>query len=455
MTLPFLVSFFGCKDFVEIDPPQTEIVRENIFSSEESAEAAINGLYSISNGLGTMLGTDHAMLNGMLSDEFNFLATWNTLYLDGNRNEVAPDDSFLFSIWESSYRSINNANGVIEGLQENTSLSGNLRNQLLGEALFFRAFLHFQLTNFFGPIPYAISTDVETNNSIGKTDRSTIYQNIVEDLVNAQDLMTEVSNGIGRTRPTSYAATALLSRVYLYTENWIGAESAASEVIDQSELFSLTSDLNTVFLRESEEAIFQLYSEGRGIPGITPMGTLLIILGTPRFFDFGATELSSQQLSVFTGDDDRATDWVDTLTNSRGTWIFCGKYKNVGGSLNGPEEFITLLRLAEQYLIRSEARTRSGNLSGALEDLNTIRNRAGLSNVTLTDRSSIIDAIILERRRELFGEGHRWFDLNRLGKSNEILGTLKENWESTDVLLPIPEREILNNSNLGPQNLGY
>ena len=119
-------------------------------------------------------------------------------------------------------------------------------------------------------------------------------------------------------------------------------------------------------------------------------------------------------------------------------------------------EYSILLRLAEQYLIRAEARVHLGDLTGSKLDINTIRNRAGLNNTESISEDDILQDIINERKFELFTEhGHRWFDAKRLDIAEEILAPLKSNWRSTDVLFPIPEKELLTNPNLTPQNPGY
>ena len=119
-------------------------------------------------------------------------------------------------------------------------------------------------------------------------------------------------------------------------------------------------------------------------------------------------------------------------------------------------EYSILLRLAEQYLIRAEARLYLGDLDGAKTDLNLIRNRAALPPITTNIEDELKLAIENERRHELFTEqGHRWFDLKRTARANEILGPIKPNWHNTDILLPIPETELNLNPNLQPQNPGY
>ena len=115
-----------------------------------------------------------------------------------------------------------------------------------------------------------------------------------------------------------------------------------------------------------------------------------------------------------------------------------------------------VLRLAELYLIRAEARTQQNNFSDAESDLNAIRNRAGLPNTTANDRATLLTAIEQERRIELFAEwGHRWLDLKRTNRADTILNTFKApNWQVTDVLFPIPASQIDINGLL-TQNPGY
>ena len=116
-----------------------------------------------------------------------------------------------------------------------------------------------------------------------------------------------------------------------------------------------------------------------------------------------------------------------------------------------------VLRLAEQYLIRAEARAEQNNLTGAVADLNIIRNRAGLPNTTAVTQGDILTAIMHERQVELFSEwGHRFFDLKRTGQANTVLGAIasKQPWNTNQLLYPIPVSETTNDAFL-QQNPGY
>jgi hypothetical protein len=123
--------------------------------------------------------------------------------------------------------------------------------------------------------------------------------------------------------------------------------------------------------------------------------------------------------------------------------------------VSGSGEYDMVLRLAEQYLIRAEARARQDKISGAISDLNAIRNRAGLTNTPAIDKESLLLDIEHERQTELFVEwGHRWLDLKRTGRIDEILGLEKTGWKSSAALFPIPQIELSKNSKL-KQNVGY
>ncbi|WP_121196115.1 RagB/SusD family nutrient uptake outer membrane protein [Mucilaginibacter gracilis] len=136
-------------------------------------------------------------------------------------------------------------------------------------------------------------------------------------------------------------------------------------------------------------------------------------------------------------------------------YYYFSKYKQKLTNTTATGEYVTYLRLAEQYLIRAEARAKQGNLAGAIADINVIRTRAGLLNTTAVLQPDILLAIEQERRIELFGEyGHRWNDLRRTGRANAVLGALKTTWTANAALYPIPKTEIQNNSNL-TQNPGY
>jgi hypothetical protein len=160
-------------------------------------------------------------------------------------------------------------------------------------------------------------------------------------------------------------------------------------------------------------------------------------------------------VNAFESGDRRFTSWVGVDNYQGTTYYYLSKYKNSTTNTTATGEYCTYMRLAEQYLIRAEAMAQQNNLSGAIADINVIRNRAGLPNTKAATQADILLAVEQERRIELFAEyGHRWNDLRRTGRADAVLGASKTGWTKDAALYPIPKTEIINNKNL-TQNPGY
>lgn len=269
-----------------------------------------------------------------------------------------------------------------------------------------------------------------------------------------------------RTRPTLWAATALLARTYLYAGNWSGADSAASAVIGSSN-FSLVplNPQGKVFAKNSAEAIWQLQPVGYGGVANTGEGLLFVLPSTgPTVSGNYPVYLANLLLNSFESGDQRRINWVDSV--KVGATLYYFPYKYQAGRLNTTvSEYATVLRLGEQYLIRAEARAQEGLISGANSagsDLNAIRARAGLPGTTATTQATIMTAILHERQVELFTEsGHRWLDLKRTGTIDAIMGSPGNacsikggSWNSNWQWYPIAFTELTANPNL-QQNAGY
>ncbi len=130
-----------------------------------------------------------------------------------------------------------------------------------------------------------------------------------------------------------------------------------------------------------------------------------------NFFGGHPVYLSHSLLGSFEDNDERKSNWIDSVIVGSDTFYYPFKYK-IAQFGDPVSEYLMVLRLSEQYLIRAEARANQGNLIGASEDLNLIRIRAGLTNTLAVSQQELISAIMHERQTELFTEcGHRWFDL--------------------------------------------
>jgi starch-binding outer membrane protein, SusD/RagB family len=451
LILMLVYSNNGCKKFVTVDPPITQLVTSSVFENDQTATAAMNGIYSFmesdagfSNGGNTSIG----FLGGLSADELTNYSSFPEP-IQFYQNAISKNNTVLYSsLWQQPYQCIYDANAVLEGLAGSTGVSSGIKQELNGEARFIRAFCNFYLTNLFGDIPLINTTDYKTNALAFRTSRSAVYQQIITDLTEAQGMLApdySFSNG-ERVKPNAWAAAALLARAYLYTGDWKDAEAEATMIINQSSLFGLSSDLNQVFLKNSPEAIWQLMPN---IPGNNTLeGTVYILTSPPAY-----AALSPQLVDAFEAGDLRKENWIADTTFDLTTYYYAFKYKVKESS--DLSEYSMVLRLAEQYLIRAEARTYLNNPAGAASDINTIRNRAGLGNITVTDQPGLLKAIQQERQVELFTEwGHRWLDLIRTGQATAILGPIKTDWQASDTLYPIPQGEIQRDPNL-IQNSGY
>ncbi|MGS2741847.1 RagB/SusD family nutrient uptake outer membrane protein [Sinomicrobium sp. M5D2P17] len=442
----------GCENFLEIDPPRTQVSNEIVFNDDATAISAIRGIYSKMIQGGFTSGDVSSMtgLGGLSADEWiNYRNQVDaiTFYTNSLTPEIATINS---AFWQPMYVYINNANGILEGI-EASSISESLKKQLRGEAKFIRAFCYFYLVNLFGDVPIVTTTNFEENRLLSRSSIEEVYAFIINDLKEAEALLSEdySSSGGERIQPNRWTSKALLARVALYNENYSDAEQYATDIINNTSLFTLLPDLNDVFLANSKEAIWQLqpWEDGR-----TPEVSFVIQSTPPVFY-----ALQSELLDAFQPDDERRKSWVNSITGDNGIWFFPYKYKDLSGTLS---EYSMVFRLAEQYLIRAEARAMQGDLSNAITDIDVIRERANLSLIANTNpginQDDLLEAILHERRVELFTEwGHRWLDLKRMGRADKVLGPIKgANWQPTDVLYPIPLTELEANPNL-IQNPGY
>jgi hypothetical protein len=455
----FYLLSFGCSKIVQIDPPVNTITTTQVFADSSDAGAAVAGLYSnttyVSLGFGNGLLTFYP---GLSSDELLQFGAVNEL----STNTLLANNGYTANLWNFGYSLLYQPNAIIAGLQASATLPPQVKNEFLGEAKWFRAYIDFYLVNLFGDIPLITTINYKSNALARQAGAAQVYDSILLDLKESKDLLpSDYSAGGGeRVRVNKFAAAALLARVYLYLDSFPSAEVQATSVINNSGLYSLDT-LNGAFLADNPEAILQ-WQNNSTVNQNTYNATIEALnlipsdaTSQPNYY------LTDQLLGAFENGDLRKTAWIDSTIYNGATYYYPYKYK-VGPTQmqpNGPvTEYYTVLRLAEQYLIRAEARAMQNNLSGALDDLNMIRNRAGLDNLSSTlSQPQIIAAVAQERRVELFAEwGHRWFDLKRTKAVAATFSTIpyKSRYQPYQQLYPIPPVELQFDPNL-TQNPGY
>jgi hypothetical protein len=478
----------GCKKFVDANVPDNELTASSVFTTDEAALGAMTGLYSTMTS-NSLLLTAYSCMPALSADELqNYSNDAGTVQLYSNSINVSSNTTDY--LWTRAYQVIYMANAAIQGVQQSNTLSAPVASQVMGEAEFMRAFFYFNLVNEFGAVPLATTTNYVTNESIARSTVQDVYAQIISDLKDAQNRLTDnyldgtnaVTNQ--RIRPNKDAASALLARAYLYTGNWAAADSQATTVINNTSQYSLDS-LNSVFLANSTEAIFQFQPSGIG--GLnTAEGYWYILYADPSTYSNATggkiATISSGLLNAFEPGDNRQADWVGNYTDSTTTpatiYYFPYKYKigNYGNA--NVTEYSMVLRLAEQYLIRAEAEIELGQTDAGVADLNVLRSRARAAASAAVpnplppltsgmSKTAAMMALVQERRIELFSEfGHRWYDLKRLpGLSNpsvsladEVMpavtaakgGTWNDEWE----LYPVPLTDLETDRAL-VQNPGY
>lgn len=455
LIIGFSITLFSCTKYVETPVPKNELASSLVFTDDKTATASVTGLYSTMNQLNYYYANVlMSYLSGMQADEMYYYTGFAN-YDVFLQNNLLPSSQYVQSMWVDQYSYIYQNNACIEGLTASTGLTPAVKDQLMGESYFMRAFLHFYLVNMYGDVPLITSTDWRVNNVKPREKTAVIYAQIISDLKEAKRLMGDNYPTGTRVRPNKAAATALLARVYLYTKQYAQAETEANEVITNNR-YSLLQDLNSVFLANSREALWQLQPvntangrntwEGFASVPATPTGTALFRLD------------SINLIHKFESGDQRLNKWTEFRKTAAGaTYYIPLKYKVRTNPSLAITEYSMVMRVAEQFLIRAEARVQQDKLETGRADLDSIRMRAGLLPLpTNLDKTALIRAVEQERKVELFVEwGHRWFDLKRTGRSATVLGPVKGvNWQATDTIYPIPSDAIRTNVFL-TQNEGY
>ncbi|MDO6430839.1 RagB/SusD family nutrient uptake outer membrane protein [Flavitalea sp. BT771] len=436
----------SCKKFVEVPSPTNQLDINSVFTDDKTATAAVIGMYSdmeFSSPISAYL----TILPGLSSDELSSTSS-DQGFLDFFTNTYMPNNQYSAAVW-GIYSNVYEANSCMQGIQNSRGLSPGTKNQLLGEALFSRAFCYFYLVNLFGDVPLVTSTDYRIADTMRRTPSSRVYQQMISDLLYAQTLLRSSYPTEQRVRPNLWTATSLLSRAYLFTAKWAEAESQASSVIN-SGVYTMTAIDEGVFGNGSNETIWQLMPVN---PYSNTQEAALFIPGSPT--QIPIYPLTNDFVNAFEPGDKRITHWTGNMDIGGELYYYPYKYRIPGGS--PASEYHIVFRLAEQYLIRAEARIQQGKITGAIQDLNIIRDRAGLPPLSTSMTADLATAALQQERRiELFAEfGHRWLDLRRTNKIDLVLGALKPStWRSTAALWPIPQAQRSANPFL-TQNKGY
>lgn len=441
LALVFAPLLNACS-FLEIPVPKDQLVRGNVYTSDQSATAVISGIYHGLIEANGQLGNLN-IVTELSADQLLYAGNDNG-YMQFFENNIDESNGIIQNLWTAFYRNIYRCNAALEGLAGATGLSTGLTEQLRGEVLTIRAFCYFYLVNLWGDVPLLEGQDYRVNQRIGRTPQANILATILADLQEAEVLLSDTYPSLDRARINQRAVQALLARVHWMNGNWHLAASAATRVIDDSD-YVLENPEMTFTLR-SRETIWQL------IPFNLPAQAPTYIPNQPGIIP--AYYIAPQFVDDVEQGDQRTVGWIEANFIGGVSYHYPYKYKVASGN-NPTTEALSVFRLAEQYLIRAEARVMMGDEIGAQADVNAIRARAGLDALD-GHGEALLTAIAGERRIELFAEwGLRWLDLKRSATAEEFLSPLNPRWQPVDLLWPLPLAERQRNPNLEPQNDGY
>lgn len=436
-----LVLTLSCQDNLDIEPQQA-ISTEVALSTEQGIKTALVGAYSLWGAVSRTSG--NILLNSeLLIDSDNLY--WTNFFFGLTQiinKQIATDNEAVESFWINSYRIVNQVNTILSALE----VVENDRDIVAAEARFLRGMTYFDLVNLYAktwgdgdpasnpgvPIITLPSEKNLENPIVPRNSVVEVYEFILQDFQFAKTHLPEQNNVFA----TTYAASAYLSRVYLMQEQYARSLEEADRVIE-SDAYQLVADLPAVFnaSNNTSEDIFAIQKT------VQDFGHSI------NYYYCGELEggggfigITDEHLAKYDpADQRRALFYLDKQSGTRRTAKWRPNASNNGN--------IALIRLAEMYLTRAESRFLTGDLLGASEDLNIIRNRAGLPPLAVSDLT--LDTILKERFLELVFEGHQFRDAKRTKQNVRDLP-----YSDPRLIYPIPQRDLAVNPAL-VQNEGY
>lgn len=470
--------FTSCKKFLSVDPPYAQDA-ENYFRTPDDYDRALTGAYDMLQGsfMSLWIGeiaSDNSIAGGESVNDSQGLHQIDNMTHGGVNNE-------LRNIMRWNYTGITRVNYIMEN-KDNIDFPE--KQHILAEARFLRAYYYFELVKFFGDVPLIIDKrlGIEEAQQLPRAPKAEVYAQIEEDLTFAIGILSPVAAQKGRA--TKGAAQALLGKAYLYQNKFSEAATILDEVRN-SGLYSLIpnyGDLFSVSNEDNSETVFDIQYTGLEGGGY---GCLICLEGNaapgfqgirqyngPVYGDGNSYNLPTQELyNAFSPIDPRRGHTIldieafiaaqpdpSAITYAIGagghTGYYNNKYIKRQGEIGLPDNDLTspvnyrVIRFADVLLMAAEAHFQLGNNQTAQQLVNQVRVRAGVPGIPVQS----LNDIYKERRFELSGEGHRFFDLVRTGQAAQfITGFVPGKHE----LFPIPQVEIDLAGGNWQQNSGY
>lgn len=511
------ISFFAffmqsCKKGLLEEIPYSFISSEALYKTDAGLEAAVNGCYSLMADYG---GYGAGYLTWMTVGSGGY---WTNQAPNSDMNALTQGPSNLWLVnnspWDQFYSAIKVANDII-AYAPGGGASDAAKTKAIGEAYFMRGMLYFNLVRMFGGVPLRVSPPTQEDVNMARASATEVYTVIISDLEKAKSMMsTTPITG----RPSKYAATALLGKVYLalagnqtaaQTDYWAKAKTELTDVVTNGG-YALQASYATLFtagIENTKESIIEIQYTISGGPNgqfcnfFSPNGSTLTPLASngpfgrnrvnKDIFDRHRTQYPGDPridvnyvYGTFTKNTGGNTSIYPTVNNASQGWPYIKKYIDPAYVATYSNRNFIYLRYADVLLMLAEAENEINGPTNAYQYVNQVLTRARNSiapaatvpaNWTGMAQDQFRDRIMRERRYELIGECHLYHDVRRRGAAYLKAFFIEHNTHSTfnvtadklyptdDVsvnkllLMPIPEKEINANTLIGPehQNPGY
>lgn len=453
----------ACHDELDQEPEDTLVERE-VFSTEAGTDQALAGAYY--NFLNAAKGTIPYVLGDLSTDNLVHTSYYNLF----DTGEITPAETSLQTIWQNYYETINLVNNIIEKIPEWAGYAQSVQDRQIAEAKFIRAYCYLDLLKWFGdgalsgegsglgvPLQLSPFKGYETGQLIGRSTNQEVLERIYTDLMEAAEALPveQSSNLLTRSKAVRGGALALLARAYLYGHRYELAAEAANGVIDLAPLYALQTNLLSVFPDNASQSVQALTAEHVFALPISHLEGGSTIVNTGIYYYHKTYYWIDPAFAVlFDADDRRLTQLIyygdQTINPDRANQRTSFKFNNSNGRDNIP-----MIRFAEVILTRAEALARIDGISEeAVNLLNQVRGRAipealPFKASDFNGAEELVNAILLERRKELAFEGLHRFDRMRIGLPPRN-GLAQDKWA-----FPIPQHEIDISYGVIVQNPGY
>jgi starch-binding outer membrane protein, SusD/RagB family len=450
-----LLSATSCTKILE-QQPGSSLDASTAFTTPQTVAAGVAGIY---NGLqsGNYYGLRYWALTDLYADIIRHTGTFPSFAQVANRN-ILSDNIEVQNMWNTIYSTINRANNVIAAIPAVTDPAFTNKATLEGEARFLRALAYFDLVRLWGgsvdgygkpgglgvPLFTTPTLTIEDATPKARATEQQVYAQVVADLDFA---IANLPAGPRVGRASGDAAISLKSRLELYRGNNAEAEALATQVINKYRTSTDFGGLNPNYADNwlmqayNSEKIFELQYDA------TNTNSIAFFYFTGAYGGRNEITAATDLAAKHEAGDKRLPVNVTTasVTAPANKTL---KYTRPAGTDN-----VTIIRLAELYLIRAEARAKQNKLLEAKADVDMIRARAGLLATPAITQAALLEAIEQENLLEFAHEGHRFFDLRRNNREDAVLGLTGQN--EFKARWPIPQREQQTSGNVITQNPGY